>query len=69
MVWFVIDVFVDECILFSGVVFGVEVEFGVCVEWFGMEEVNYIFEGYKDVCWCGIWVFMYIEFLHGDVSL
>ena len=28
MVWFVIDVFVDECILFSGVVFGVEVEFG-----------------------------------------
>ncbi len=64
-----IDLSVDECILFSGAAPGAEAEFGAFAERYGMEEVNYTFEGHKDARRRGIRVLTHTELLHGDVSL
>ena len=59
----------DECILFSGAAKGAEAEFGVCAERFGIEEVNFTFEGHNDERRRGIRVLTHKELEHGDVSL
>ena len=37
----------EEYILFSGAANGAEAEFGACAEKYGVEEVNFTFEGHK----------------------
>jgi hypothetical protein len=59
----------DECILFSGAARGAEAEFGACAERFGIEEVNFTFEGHTDERRRGIRVLTHKELEHGDVSL
>jgi hypothetical protein len=59
----------DECILFSGAAKGAEAEFGACAERFGIEEVNFTFEGHNDARRRGIRVLTHKELEHGDVSL
>jgi hypothetical protein len=59
----------DECILFSGAARGAEAEFGACAERFGIEEVNFTFEGHNDERRRGIRVLTHKELEHGDVSL
>ena len=59
----------DDCILFSGAAKGAEAEFGACAERFGIEEVNFTFEGHNDERRRGIRVLTHKELEHGDVSL
>ena len=59
----------DDCILFSGAAKGAEAEFGACAERFGIEEVNFSFEGHNDERRRGIRVLTHKELEHGDVSL
>ena len=59
----------DECILFSGAAQGAEAAFGECAERFGIEEVNFTFEGHSDARTRGIRVLTSAELKHGDVSL
>jgi hypothetical protein len=58
-----------DCILFSGAAKGAEAEFGACAERFGIEEVNFTFEGHNDARRRGIRVLTHKELEHGDVSL
>jgi hypothetical protein len=58
-----------DCILFSGAANGAEAEFGACAERFGIEEVNFTFEGHNDARRRGIRVLTHKELEHGDVSL
>mgnify|MGYP000983258529 CR=1 FL=1 len=59
----------DECTLFSGAAAGTEAEFGAAAERWGIDEVNFTFEGHPDARRRGIRVLTHEELLHGDVSL
>jgi len=59
----------EECILFSGAASGAEAEFGAAAERYGIEEVNFTFEGHNDARRRGIRVLTQAELKHGDVSL
>jgi len=58
-----------ECILYSGAAGGAEAEFGAAAERYGVEEVNFTFEGHNDARRRGIRVLTQAELKHGDVSL
>jgi hypothetical protein len=58
-----------DCILFSGGAAGAEAEFGACAERFGIEEVNFTFEGHKIARHRGVRVLNHEELQNGDVSL
>jgi hypothetical protein len=59
----------EDCILYSGAAGGAEAEFGAAAERYGIEEVNFTFEGHKDARRRGIRVLTHTELKHGDVSL
>jgi hypothetical protein len=59
----------EDVILFSGGAQGAEAEFGVCAERFGIEEVNFSFEGHKPVRTRGLRVLNHEELYAGEVSL
>jgi len=59
----------EECILFSGAAMGAESEFGANAEKYGIEEVNFTFEGHEDKRRRGIRVLNKEELQNGDVSL
>jgi len=59
----------EECILFSGAAQGAEAAFGETAERYGIEEVNFTFEGHGDARTRGIRVLTSAELKHGDVSL
>jgi ribosomal protein L20A (L18A) len=58
-----------DCILFSGGAAGAEAEFGASAERHGVEEVNFTFDGHKDVRRRGVRVLNHEELQAGDVSL
>ena len=58
-----------DCILFSGGAAGAEGEFGAQAEAFGVEEVNFTFEGHQIVRERGRRVLNHEELKNGDVSL
>ena len=59
----------SECVLFSGAANGAESAFGAAAERFGIDEVNYTFEGHNDARTRGLRVLTHEELRHGDVSL
>ena len=59
----------EDVILFSGGAQGAEAEFGACAERFGIEEVNFSFEGHKPARTRGLRVLNHEELDAGDVSL
>lgn len=59
----------EDCILFSGGYKGAEEEFGINAEKFGIEEVNFTFEGHAISRQRGIRVLNHDELKNGDVSL
>ena len=59
----------EDCILFSGAASGAEAEFGATAERYGIDEVNFTFEGHKDARTRGMRVLTHEELEHGDVSL
>lgn len=59
----------EDCILFSGGAPGAEAEFGACAERYGIEEVNFTFDGHKIARQRGIRVLNHEELSAGDVSL
>ena len=59
----------SDAILFSGGAPGAEAEFGACAERFGIEEVNFTFEGHKIGRHRGVRVLNHEELQSGDVSL
>ncbi len=59
----------EDVILFSGGAQGAEAEFGACAERFGIEEVNFSFEGHKPVRTRGLRVLNHEELHAGEVSL
>ena len=59
----------EDCILFSGGIKGAEAEFGANAERFGIEEVNFTFEGHDIVRQRGLRVLNHHELKNGDVSL
>ena len=59
----------QDCTLFSGGAQGAEAEFGAAAERYGIEEVNFTFEGHNDARRRGIRVLTHRELAHGDVSL
>jgi hypothetical protein len=59
----------SDCILFSGGAPGAEAAFGACAEHYGIEEVNFTFEGHKIDRRRGVRVLNHEELLAGDVSL
>lgn len=59
----------EDCILFSGGIKGAEAEFGINAERFGIEEVNFSFEGHAIVRHRGLRVLTKDELQNGDVSL
>jgi hypothetical protein len=59
----------EDCTLFSGGAQGAEAEFGAAAERYGIEEVNFTFEGHNDARRRGIRVLTHRELEHGDVSL
>jgi hypothetical protein len=59
----------EECILYSGAAAGAEAEFGAAAEEYGIEEVNFTFNGHRDARQRGIRVLTSAELQHGDVSL
>ncbi len=58
-----------DTILFSGGAPGAEAAFGACAERYGVEEVNFTFEGHKIDRHRGVRVLNHEELLAGDVSL
>ena len=58
-----------DCILFSGAAQGAEAEFGACAERFGIEEVNFSFDGHKPLRMRGLRVLNHEELHAGEVSL
>ncbi len=58
-----------DCILFSGGARGAEAEFGANAERFGIEEVNFTFEGHNIARQRGLRVLNHEELKDGDVSL
>lgn len=59
----------DRCIFCSGAAGGAEAEFGAAAERYGIEEVNFTFEGHRDARSRGIRVLTAAELAEGDVSL
>jgi hypothetical protein len=59
----------EDVILFSGGAQGAEAEFGACAERFGIEEVNFSFDGHKPVRTRGLRVLNHEELAAGEVSL
>ena len=59
----------EDCILFSGAAQGAEAAFGEAAERYGIEEVNFTFEGHTDARTRGLRVLTREELKHGDVSL
>lgn len=59
----------EDCILFSGGAPGAEAEFGAQAERYGIDEVNFTFEGHNIVRQRGVRVLNHEELLAGDVSL
>ena len=59
----------SDCILFSGGAAGAEAAFGTCAESYGVEEVNFTFEGHQIERRRGVRVLNHEELLAGDVSL
>ncbi len=59
----------DAYILFSGAAQGAEASFGEAAERYGIQEVNFTFEGHSDARTRGIRVLTSEELQHGDVSL
>jgi len=59
----------EESILFSGGIKGAEEEFGATAERFGIEEVNFTFEGHAIVRQRGLRLLNHSELKNGDVSL
>jgi hypothetical protein len=59
----------EDAILFSGGITGAESEFGMNAERFGIEEVNFTFEGHHIVRQRGLRVLNHTELKNGDVSL
>jgi hypothetical protein len=59
----------EDCILFSGGAAGTEAAFGAQAESFGIEEVNYTFEGHRIVRVRGQHYLNHEDLLAGDVSL
>jgi hypothetical protein len=58
-----------DCILFSGAAQGAEAAFGAAAERYGIEEVNFTFEGHSDARSRGIRALTHTELASGDVSL
>ena len=58
-----------DCILYSGAAQGAEAEFGANAERYGIDEVNFTFEGHNDARTRGIHVLNHEELQQGDVSL
>jgi hypothetical protein len=58
-----------DCILFSGGAAGAEAEFGVQAERYGIDEVNYTFEGRPMTRTRGVRMLNHEELQAGDVSL
>jgi hypothetical protein len=58
-----------DCILFSGGAPGAEAAFGECAQDYGVEEVNFTFEGHKMARSRGVRVLNHEELQAGDVSL
>jgi hypothetical protein len=59
----------EDCILFSGGAPGSEAEFGANAESFGIEEVNFSFNGHSIIRQRGVRVLNHEELKNGDVSL
>jgi hypothetical protein len=59
----------EDCILFSGGAAGAEAAFGEQAERYGIDEVNFTFEGHTIVRHRGLRVLNHEELLAGDVSL
>jgi hypothetical protein len=59
----------EDVILFSGGAQGAEAGFGACAERFGIEEVNFSFDGHQPVRTRGLRVLNHEELNAGDVSL
>lgn len=59
----------EDFILFSGGAPGAEAEFGACAERFGIEEVNFGFEGHTHLRTRGLRILNHEELKAGDVSL
>jgi hypothetical protein len=58
-----------DCILFSGGATGAEAAFGACAQSYGVEEVNFTFDGHPIARPRGVRVLNHEELLAGDVSL
>jgi hypothetical protein len=59
----------EDCVLFSGAANGAEAAFGMAAEAYGIDEVNFTFDGHNDARRRGIRVLTNEELRHGDVSL
>lgn len=59
----------DECTLFSGGAPGAESMFGACAERYGVDEVNFTFDGHNHERQRGVRMLSREELLAGDVSL
>ena len=59
----------SDCILFSGGAPGAEAAFGACAEAYGVEEVNFAFEGHPMDRPRGVRMLNHEELQSGDVSL
>jgi hypothetical protein len=59
----------EDVILFSGGAQGAEEAFGACAESFGVEEVNFSFDGHKPARTRGLRVLNHEELAAGEVSL
>lgn len=59
----------SDCVLYSGGLKGAEAIFGATAEQYGIEEVNFTFEGHEIERARGVRTLSHAELLHGDVSL
>jgi hypothetical protein len=59
----------EDCILISGAANGAEAEFGAAAERYGIDEINFSFEGHHEARRRGIRVLTNVELKQGDVSL
>lgn len=59
----------EDVILFSGGAVGAEDAFGACAEQFGIEEVNFSFDGHKPARTRGLRILNHEELAAGEVSL
>ena len=59
----------SECVLFSGGLRGAEATFGALAERYGIEEVNFTFEGHTIERTRGVRTLSHAELKHGEVSL